>query len=223
MFINNIQNTFVAHALACRQNNRLIYKNMNFSLKKKGILILQGQNGTGKSTLLRVLAGFLRNYNGTLLWNKKPLVDEIWDSYATRVNYIGNKGGLKEHLTIKQNLLFWSKIYNSNFESKSESKSKSKSNYYIEEALIHLKLHNLKNMPIKVLSLGQRKRLLLAKLIIINTPIWLLDEPTSGLDQNSIILLENIINEHQVDGGLLLLAAHNNLKLSNVFSLLFTS
>jgi heme exporter protein A len=213
MFINNIQNTFVAHALACRQNNRLIYKNMNFSLKKKGILILQGQNGTGKSTLLRVLAGFLRNYTGTLLWNKKPLVDENWDSYATRVNYIGNKGGVKEHLTIKQNLLFWSKLYN----------SKSKSNYYIEEALIHLKLHNLKNMPIKLLSLGQRKRLLLGKLIIINTPVWLLDEPTSGLDQNSSILLENIINEHQLDGGMLLLAAHNNIKLANVFSLLFTS
>lgn len=211
MLISYNINTLIGFLLSYRKHEKLIFQHINFSLKKSTTLLLQGKNGSGKSTLIYLISGLLTKYKnfGNIIWNNKLILGRaLAELYTTRINYINNKNAIKKQLTVKENLFYWGKLYNSY--------------NYINDILIRLKLQKLKNIPVTMLSLGQTRRLLLAKLLIINSPLWLLDEPTIGLDLNSIKVLETLIAEHQNDGGLIIIASHNNLKFKkNLISLKF--
>lgn len=206
MLINYNNNSFIGFLLNYRIHNKFIFKNINFSLRKRGALILQGENGSGKSTLLRLIAGFLyqENHLNTLLWNSK-YVSSSWELHQTRLHYLSNENYLNLKLTVYENLLYWGKLYNST--------------KYLNDILILLKLYKYKDVMTSSLSLGQLKRVNFAKLLLINLTIWILDEPTIGLDINSIKFLEEMIQEHQMDSGIVFMASHVNLKLKNGTSL----
>jgi len=187
-----------AAGLAAFRGERLVFRDLDFAIAAGGALTLTGPNGAGKSTLLRVLAGLLRPIAGTLAWNGG---DALADPplHAQRVAYVGHLDAVKPVLTVAENLRFAARLTGGD----------------IGAALAALGLGELADLPARMLSAGQRRRLALARLGLSRAPIWLLDEPTVGLDAASIERLAGLIAAHRAGGGLVIAATHLALPLSH--------
>jgi len=184
------------------RGERLIFRNIGFVLPAGGALMVVGPNGAGKSTLLRVLAGLLRPVAGRFLWQgRDALTDPV--QHARRVAYLGHADGVKPTLTAAENLRFFARIGKGS----------------VEAALAAVGLAALRDLPARLLSAGQRRRLALARLVLSSAPLWLLDEPTLGLDQTAIALLGGLIAAHRAQGGAIIAATHLPLPLASAATL----
>ena len=154
-----------------------------------GALLLLGPNGAGKSTLLRVLAGLLRPDAGTVRWNG--------DEAAGRVAFLGHQDAVKPGLTVWENLALHAQVAGQDRRA----------------ALASMGLEALSELPGRMLSAGQRRRLALARLVLSAAPIWLLDEPTLGLDAASVGRLGDALALHRAAGGVVVAATHLDLPL----------
>ncbi len=176
--------------LSCERNYRVIFKKLSFILYPRNIIFVEGNNGTGKTSLLLCVANVL-SYSGSIL--VKDGIDSL--------GYVGHKDALYETETIFDFLTFWKKIY------------EYKKNYqYILE---YLNLSDLIDTPINFLSFGQKKKLSFARLIMMKSKIWLLDEPISGLDKKTTKIILRLIQEHLMKGGGVLATSHQNLNYFN--------
>ena len=185
-----------ADGLAAFRGERLVLHDISFELARGGALLLLGPNGAGKSTLLRLLAGLVRPIAGLLLWNgAEALADPA--EHARRLAYLGHQDAVKPALTAAENLRFAASL----------------SGGSIADALAALGLGDLADLPARMLSAGQRRRLALARIALSRAPLWLLDEPTSGLDAASVAALEGVMVRHRARGGLLVAATHTPLPL----------
>jgi len=183
-----------ADGLAAIRGERLVFAGIGFALPPGGALLLEGPNGSGKSTLLRVLAGLGRAEAGTLHWNgEDALADRT--AHAARVTYLGHLDAIKPGLAAAENLAFWAHAPE------------------VAQALGRLGLARLADLPARMLSAGQKRRLALARLLLTDAPIWLLDEPTLGLDTASVAILGGMFAEHRARGGVVLAATHLPLPL----------
>ncbi len=173
-----------------------MFRDVAFSLKAGGALLLTGPNGSGKSTLLRLLAGLLRPAAGTLHWNGE---DALADSpmHARRVGYVGHLDAIKSGFTAAENLAFAARL----------------SGGSVVDALAEVGLEELADLPARMLSAGQRRRLALARLGLTRAPLWLLDEPTLGLDARSVERFGRMIGAHRAGGGIVVAATHLPLPL----------
>lgn len=190
------------------KNSNIIFKNVSFTINSGNALFIKGSNGSGKSTLLRVLAGFSKASEGCV---KSSI------SINDNLHYFEERDLIKPTLTPIENLIYWSFLL---YGSKPMDVS-----YHRENALHALSFMNLlqfKNTPCKQLSLGQRKRVALARLVLKENKIWILDEPLIGLDQSSIHLVEKMMEIHLDLGGIVFLSSHTNVLLKNVISLHLT-
>lgn len=161
---------------------------------------LVGRNGAGKSTLLRVLAGLGRAEAGTLHWGRHDLLtDRI--AHAERVAWLGHLDAVKPGLGVAENLAFWG--------GRAE----------VATALDRMGLRRLADLPARMLSAGQRRRLALARLALSAAPIWLLDEPTLGLDTAAVAALGKMLADHLATGGVVVAATHLPLPLPGAQSL----
>ncbi len=187
--------------LSAFRDDKLILKKINFSLLSKEALIIRGSNGIGKSTLLRILAGFKKPDIGNILWNSKKIFDnpEIHANYIQNIAWLGHSNALKPSLTLKENLNLYAKLYQTN----------------LYETLKKLNLSHLADIPIQQLSSGQKRRTALARILLKPAEIWLLDEPTVGLDQENIQNLIKIFSSFQENGGIILVSTHTELPLMN--------
>jgi heme exporter protein A len=183
-----------AEGLAAIRGERLVFAGISFALPPGGALLLEGPNGSGKSTLLRVLAGLGRAEAGTLRWNGEDALSDR-TTHATRVAYLGHQDAVKPGLTAAENLAFWG------------------TTAQIEAALTRVNLAPLADLPARMLSAGQKRRLALARLALASAPIWLLDEPTLGLDTASVAALGEMLAAHRAGGGVVLAATHLPLPL----------
>lgn len=209
MFLNSPNNFLIGQALTYYISNNTIFRDISFSLQGGQALVLHGPNGSGKSTLLRALAGFVKaTDSGTLLCNDNSIFrnNVYLEFYRTRIHYLNEKIALKKTLTVKENLMFWQETLNSNSEA-------------LQYALKYFNLLEFLNLPVSCLSLGQIKRVVLARLLFSNAPLWLLDEPTIGLDEQNLLLLQKAIYNHQIDGGCTVIASHMNLNIFKATSL----
>lgn len=187
------------HNLSCSRGGRIIFCKVNFSVHRGQVLILNGRNGSGKSTLLRALAGLIDPVTGYVKWAKNH-------SFL----FQDHKDTLKPQLTLLENLNFWRSIYDTSV-------------LQIEAALEIFTLEHLKDLPVQALSLGQRQRLNLCRLLLCRAKIWLLDEPMRSLDQHAKKSLDMLFEKHQKDGGVIIMASHeqslalqkNSLNLDN--------
>lgn len=185
-----------AEGLAAFRGERLVFRDVGFALQAGGALLLTGPNGSGKSTLLRLLAGLLHPAAGTLTWQGEDALADL-PAHARRVSYVGHLDAIKPGLTATENLAFAARL----------------SGGSVVEALKAVGLEHLADLPGRMLSAGQRRRLALARLALGRAALWLLDEPTVGLDNQSVERLGRLMEAHRAAGGLVVAATHLPLAL----------
>lgn len=194
--------TLTADNLVGVRGDRLLFEKLNFSLSNGTVLYLQGENGSGKTTLLRTICGLSKPYDGAINWcgvNINALAEE----YSKHILYIGHLAGIKEDLTALENLQF--------------SLSLSGTDISADNATKVLKMLGLAkglNLPTRMLSQGQKRRVALARLWLQELPLWILDEPFTALDANASELLKQKIEAFAHDGGIVVLTTHQEVVLN---------
>lgn len=188
---------FRGDRLACERGGRLVFARLDFSLVAGEMLVLRGANGSGKSTLLRVMAGLTPFLSGEIRWGDGPIqADRL--AHNSRCHYVGHQDALKPVLTVRQNLQLWQSLRGGTPER-------------IDLALEQLGIARLADLPARLLSAGQRRRLALARLVAIAAPLWLLDEPATALDADGAARLERILRDHLAGGGRVVLSSHGEV------------
>ena len=188
-----------AEGLAAFRGERLVFRDLSFSVAAAGALVLVGANGSGKSTLLRLLAGLVRPIAGQLRWDGEDALADL-TAHAVRVTYVGHLDAVKPGLTAAENLAFAARMGRG----------------AVGDALEALGLDDLAEVPARYLSAGQKRRLALARLALSAAPLWLLDEPTVGLDIASQELVGAVLTAHRARGGIIVAATHVPLPLEGV-------
>ena len=182
------------------RSNRKIFSDINLSLTSGKILFLKGNNGSGKTSLIKVILNILEPTSGSIYWKGK-ILDKNLNDYFKNISYIADKTSSIRQLSLFENIKIWKKIFLSNV-----------SDEQIEDVLTILNLIDYKNMKVNTLSLGEVKKLELLRLIIENKKIWILDEPFASLDKNSIDLIEQTFMDHCKNNGCIIYTSHQDLK-----------
>jgi heme exporter protein A len=189
---------FQGRGLDCLRGERRVFAGLEFSILPGGLLVLTGANGSGKSSLLRIMAGLLRPAGGTLTWDGAPVTDDP-EAQAARLHYLGHLDAVKPVLTVAENLAFWAAFH---------AGADAGATAGVATALAAFDLTALAEVPGGMLSAGQKRRVALARLLAAPAEIWLLDEPTVGLDTPSLVRLGAAIAEHRATGGRVVAATH---------------
>ena len=182
------------------RNKKQIFDNFNLKLKKKQILLLVGENGVGKSSLMDMIVGLIQPNSGSV-FIKGLHTNEICDKKKF-FTYLPHKDSLKDNLTVEQNLTLWLELSSECFNAKD-----------LDKKLKFFGLLGLKKQLVKTLSHGQRKKVSLTKLLMTNTDLWLLDEPFNGLDKKSCDLLKILLTKKISGEGAVLLSSHIDPKI----------
>jgi heme exporter protein A len=185
-----------AEDLTAIRGERLVFRDVGFTVAEGGALILSGRNGAGKTTLLRLLAGLVRPEAGRLFWDETDALSDL-TAHAGRVALLGHQDALKPGLTAAENLVFAARL----------------SGRPVAAALADLGLEELADLPVRMLSAGQKRRLALARVSLSSGRLWLLDEPTLGLDDPAVEQLGTLLARHRAAGGLIIAATHVALPL----------
>jgi heme exporter protein A len=184
------------------RGERLLFSDISFSVKPGGFLQLTGPNGSGKTSLLRIVCGLLTPERGEVRWQGAP-IRSLAEEYSRSLTYIGHRNAVKEELNSLENLRISSGL--AGFElTRAQAK----------DALSRVGLGGRENLPARFLSEGQRRRSALARLITSSTLLWLLDEVLASLDQGAVSLIEAIIGDHLSKGGMAIVATHQELHIS---------
>jgi heme exporter protein A len=189
-----------ANNLSCSRDERLLFSGLNFELLPGQLLLLEGSNGSGKTSLLRILCGFRDADEGELLW-RGELIDD--SDYFSEMAYVGHADGSKRELSVAENLRFALAI-------------NSPGHYSIDQALQKVQLSGFDDNPVQTLSAGQKRRLSLARLLITHNALWILDEPFTSLDKRGVELIENLMIDHTKQGGMVILTSHQDLSLEHL-------
>jgi heme exporter protein A len=184
----------VVRDLVCSRSERRLIQGLSFSLGRGEALVVTGPNGAGKTTLLRVLAGFIPHDAGTITLEG---ADE-GASLAQSVHFVGHRDGLRAALTVRENLELATPLFGQPGAS-------------VSDTATQLNLTALLDLPVGVLSAGQRRRTALARLLVSRRPVWLLDEPTAALDTASQAMVAALITAHVEGGGIVVAATHLDL------------
>lgn len=193
-----LQKSFTGEGLACRRGERRVFQGVAFAMAPGDALLLGGPNGSGKTSLLRLMAGLAQPEQGVITWDSGPIADDPAEHRA-RLHYIGHQEAVKLALTAEENLSFWADMRGAANGA--------------ADALRRFKLDARATWPARYLSAGERKRLGLARLLASAAALWLLDEPTTSLDAESTEILLTAIAEHRRAGGCVALATHAPLPL----------
>ena len=189
--------------LACRRGGRMLFSGMDLSLTEGDAALITGPNGSGKSSLLRVIAGLIQPLQGQIRWEGQN-AQKFSNNFRSALRYVGHSDGLQPVLSVLENLKYWSQLYGS-------SQDLEKLNRGLES----VGLFDLSELPARVLSAGQRRRLALARAIATEGRLWLLDEPTVALDRQSINRIETAISEFRASGGIVIASTNAPLNLSD--------
>lgn len=186
----------IARNLQCIRGNQTLFENVNLQLDAGQWLYLQGENGAGKTSLLRILAGLSLPAEGEVLWQNTPIAQQR-SQYHQDLLYIGHHAGLKEDLTLTENLQALCRMDGLRV-----------SDADIRDALNRMGLAKRQYLPARVLSAGQKRRGLLARTLLRPAKLWILDEPFNALDINAVADVQDLLKAHLASGGLLVLTSH---------------
>ena len=191
-----------AKDLSLERSGRNIFCSLNFSLDSSESIIIKGKNGSGKTSLLRCIAGFYPITSGKLLWYGESILPAYY-SEKPLVSWLGHFDAIKGSLTVRENLVFYKEIWSVN------------KNVFMK-AIQTFSFENFLDCPASWLSAGEKRRLSLLRLSFCPAKVWILDEPSTYLDKDNKEILISIINEHVNSGGSIICATHENFNLPNV-------
>ncbi|HEY3859263.1 MAG TPA: cytochrome c biogenesis heme-transporting ATPase CcmA [Gammaproteobacteria bacterium] len=197
-----MNNELQVRGICLWRGDRRLCQGLSFGLGAGELLQLSGPNGAGKTSLLRTLAGIGRLDEGQVLWQGESVRGSA--SYREALIYIGHNNGLKNHLTSEENYIFY------------QSLAHHSSEVTAKVALERCGIAALKDRPVALLSMGQRRRAALARLLALKARLWLLDEPLASLDQDGIELVAGLLKEHIAAGGMGILVTHQPLSITGV-------
>ena len=182
----------------------MLFKALNFELRAGQLVWLRGSNGSGKTSLLRVLAGLARPDGGQLSWGQQALVHS--EEYRSKLVYMGHANALKDDLTALEALRFLTTVH-----------GRSCSTERMEAALRRMGVFHRRRLPVRMLSQGQRRRVALARLALEDRPgFWVLDEPFDALDDAGLALVQELFVENVQRGGMVLFTSHIRVKPDGV-------
>lgn len=191
-----------AHGLTCARGERRLFAGLNFQVRGGDWLHVRGENGVGKTSLLRLLAGLSIPIEGEIRWCDQS-IQTVGAEYRRNLVYFGHRGALKEDLSALENVRFAAAIDGAELPEASAM-----------AALYRFGLKGREELPVRVLSAGQKRRVMLARLATRTTPLWVLDEPFTALDTKAVELLSALISEHVVGGGMAVLTSHQPMPLA---------
>lgn len=185
------------HQVSCQRGERLLFSQLSFSLRESECLHLVGANGSGKTSLLRILCGLAEADSGYVNW--QAVNTQGNRAFLQQSAYIGHKDGLKNELSAIENLRFRLQLDADNDES------------LLDQCLAEMQLLECADLAAQSLSFGQRRRLSFASLLLRSYRLWILDEPFTGIDLSGRALIEKHCLTHLQNGGLLILTHHQGL------------
>lgn len=191
--------------LHCERAGRTVFANLCTQVEPGGALVLAGPNGAGKSSLLRILAGLIRPATGDARLGGVSVVRDRAE-FQANVLFAGHLDGLKPAFTARETLTFWARLYEADEQG-------------VDGALDAMGLLALGDHPVRILSAGQRRRLGLARLALIDRPLWLLDEPTVSLDADSAERVAALARQRCGSGGIVVAATHIDFDLPDPVTL----
>lgn len=178
-----------AKDLTCERGGRIVFRNVSLSLSPGQLMQLTGPNGSGKSSLLRLIAGLNEAQAGEIVMQGGS--EDL--TIGQQAHYIAHQEAVKAALSVHENLAFWRDFMGGG---------------NVEEALAAFDLTRLSSYPAGLLSAGQKRRLALARLVLVPRVLWLLDEPTVGLDTASLAKLAGVMAAQLDRGGMIIAATH---------------
>jgi len=188
--------------LGCVRGERTLFSDLNFSLSPGKAIQLTGPNGSGKTSLLRIVCGLLAPVTGEVRWQGAN-IRALGEEYSRSLSYIGHRNGIKEELNATENLRIASGLAGLPLTTAAAN-----------AALERIGLAKREKLPTRLLSEGQQRRVALARLLTSRTKLWVLDEILTSLDRSAVALIQSLIGEHLQNGGLAIIATHQELDLS---------
>lgn len=188
--------------LTCIRDNRCLFSGLSFSLSPGQIVQIDGPNGSGKTSLLRLACGLSHPESGAIKWDGEE-IQENRSRYLANIAYLGHIHGIKSELTALENLRMDWVLTQRPMQSTPM------------RALERVGLAGFEDVPCRMLSAGQRRRAGLARLLISAATFWILDEPLTSIDQSGHVEIETLLKEHLSQGGMVLLTSHQKIELPN--------
>jgi len=184
--------------LSCVRDERVLFSDLNFNIKPGEIVQVEGQNGAGKTSLLRILAGLAQPESGDVRWQGEP-IGRVRETFHAQLLFLGHQPGVKALLTPFENLTFYQSVTG-------------KPDYEaIWQALTQVGLLGYEEVPVGQLSAGQQRRVALARLWLSRARLWVLDEPLTAIDREGVALLMAQFEQQAACGGMVLLTTHQEL------------
>jgi heme exporter protein A len=193
-----------ARALSCIRGERQLFIDLNLTVAGGECLHVRGENGVGKTSLLRLLTGLSKPEAGEILWDRQSITRD-YSAYHRALLFLGHRDALKEDLTALENLQLYAALDDINLQ---DDKALA--------ALWRFGLRGREYLPVNFLSAGQKRRVLMARMLTRQARLWILDEPFNALDIHAVQALQALIAEHLEQGGLVVLTSHQEVSLPNV-------
>jgi heme exporter protein A len=186
-----------ASALTCIREDRILFEALDLSIYRGDIVQIEGPNGSGKTSLLRILAGLSQPYDGSVLFQEQNILEHA-DIFHQNLLYLGHLPGVKGEMTAQENLEFNLALHGNDAST-------------AEETLEEVNLLGFEDALASHLSAGQHRRISLARLWQSSAPIWILDEPFTAIDKRGVSELEQLFLAHIERGGCVILTTHQDL------------
>lgn len=196
--------------LYIKRGERTLIQHLSCQWQGGDFVQVEGHNGIGKTSLLRVIAGLATPQQGKIYWQGKDIHQQR-ESYAENLLYLGHHNGIKPELTPWENLAFYQKVFPS-----------LQDQDVLWEALDKVGLFGREDLPAGVLSAGQQKRIALARLYLSLAPLWILDEPFTAIDKQGVKNLTILFEQHIRQGGIIILTSHQDIPSETLTSLYLT-
>lgn len=195
--------TLSVENLSCVRGDRTLFSELSFSLESKQLMRIEGQNGTGKTTLLRTLCGLSEPQQGRILWQGEPLKKQD-ECYRRELFFLGHQNAIKGDLNALENLTINTQLAGDRY---TEDE--------LLNALDEIGLFGSEYKPTAHLSQGQKRRVALAGLLLSKATLWILDEPFVALDGFAVSALQQVIAKHVENGGMVILTTHQEVPLTD--------